>query len=171
MTPEDIDVIYEAEAAAGSDEPRSTYERFLRQQHEGRRVVFLAFWEGSFAGYVTVVWTSDYPPFREAGIPEINAFEVLPGLRRRGIGSRLMDEAEALVATRSPIGGIAVGMTPDYGPAQRMYVLRGYVPDGLGVWSHDHRVALGESLKVDHELYLALTKQLRRQSKADEAIL
>jgi ribosomal protein S18 acetylase RimI-like enzyme len=53
---------------------------------------------------------------------EIVDFNVRPDLRRRGIGTRLMDEAEALIATRSPIAGIGVGLGLDYGPAQRLYV-------------------------------------------------
>ena len=86
-----------------------------------------------FAGYLNVVWQVEYPPFRESGIPEIQDFNVLPRFRRKGIGSRLMESAERLAAERSHIVGIGVGMTEDYGAAQRLYALRGYVPDGRGL--------------------------------------
>ena len=66
-------------------------------------------------------------------MPEINDFNVVRSYRRRGIGTALMDEAETLIRERSVEAGIGVGMYADYGPAQRMYVLRGYVPDGLGL--------------------------------------
>jgi hypothetical protein len=38
-----------------------------------------------------------------------------------------------LVAERSDVVGLGVGLYPDYGTAQRMYVRRGYLPDGRGV--------------------------------------
>ena len=82
--------------------------------------------DGGFAGYVTIVWSPGYAAFREAGIPEISDFNVLPHVRRRGIGTALMDAAEVLVGGRSDTVGIGVGLYPDYGrPAQRLYVLRG----------------------------------------------
>lgn len=52
-----------------------------------------------------MVWVPYYEPFREAGIPEIQDFNVLPRYRRQGIGMVLMDAAEALIATRSTTAG------------------------------------------------------------------
>jgi hypothetical protein len=52
-------------------------------------------------------------------------------------------------------------MTPDYGPAQRLYVLRGYIPDGRGLASHDRIVEYGEPVPVDDNLVLHFTKALR----------
>ncbi len=161
MAREDIDLISSTVSAAGwNDHPRSLYENYAASQEADRRVVLLAFWEGELAGFLTVIWESNYPPFRDEGVPEVNDFGVLPSLRRRGIGTRLMDEAEAVIATRSPVAGIGVGMMPSYGPAQRLYAKRGYVPDGRGLWSHDHYITLGETVVVDHDLYLCLTKAL-----------
>jgi hypothetical protein len=37
-----------------------------------------------FAGYACILWRSGYEPFRQAGIPEIADFNVLPAHRRRG---------------------------------------------------------------------------------------
>ena len=91
--------------------------------------MLLALLSGEVAGYLTVDWQPAYPPFRQEGIPEIQDFNVLPPLRRRGIGGRLMDEAERRIAERASVAGIGVGMFGDYGAAQRMYVKRGYVPD------------------------------------------
>src|SRR5687767_8107793 len=87
---------------------------YLSEQQRGIRTVFVAFVGGDFAGCVTVVWTSFYPPFRATGIPEIQDFNVLPRFRRQGIGTRLMDEAERKVSERSGVAGIGVGMSPDY---------------------------------------------------------
>ena len=52
-------------------------------------------------------------------------------------------------------------MTPDYGVAQRLYVLRGYVPDGLGLHWKDHPTRYGEEVRVDDDLVLYFTKELK----------
>src|SRR5690348_2076434 len=123
----DPEMIAAAMAAIGWNKPLSQYERYLGEQRAGTRDILVARVDGDYAGYVTVRWESPYEPF--GGIPEIQDFNVLPKLRRRGIGSALMDAAEALVAQRSAVVGIGVGLYPDYGQAQRMYVRRGYLPD------------------------------------------
>lgn len=158
----DIPSIASAFAAIGWDKPASQYERYLAEQSRGERVVLVAFQDERFAGYLTVAWQSGYAPFRAAGIPEIVDFNVLPQVRRRGIGSRLMDEAEQRVAERSAVVGIGVGMDPDYGAAQRLYVKRGYVPDGRGLSSNGRHVRWGETVTVDDGLNLHFTKELNR---------
>jgi ribosomal protein S18 acetylase RimI-like enzyme len=99
-----------------------------------------------------------HPPFRDAGVPEIQDFNVLPAFRRRAIGTKLMDEAERLILERSFVIGIGVGLHHDYGAAQRLYVKRGYVPDALGITSHGRRVNWGEKAKIDDDLVLWFTK-------------
>lgn len=156
----DIPAIAAAFAAIGWNKPAAQYERYLAEQHRGEREVLVAAWEEAFAGYVTIVWRSAYEPFRDAGIPEIADFNVLPHRRRRGIGSRLLDEAERCIAARSPLGGIGVGLYADYGAAQRLYVKRGYAPDGRDLISHRRRVIGGERVVVDDDLALYFTKVL-----------
>jgi len=98
--------------------------------------------------------------FREAGIPEIADFNVLIKYQRKGIGTRLMDEAERRIAQRSSIAGIGVGLTSDYGAAQVLYVKRGYVPDGHGICSDGQSLEYGEQISIDDDLVLYLTKVL-----------
>ena len=112
-------------------------------------------------GYVTVKWRSDYPAFAECEIPEIQDFNVLPPFRRRGIGTLLLERAEALIAARSPVVGIGVGLTSDYGPAQRLYARRGYLPDGRGIAATHAAVAPGQVVRVDDDLVLYLNKAVR----------
>lgn len=156
----DIPHIATAFQEIGWHKPVSLYERYLIEQAQEVRDVFVAFVEAQFAGYLTVCWKSTYEAFREKNIPEIVDFNVLPKFRRMGIGSQLMDQAERAIAKVSPVAGIGVGMTPDYGAAQRLYILRGYVPDGLGLHWRDHYVRYGEQVKVDDNLALYLTKAL-----------
>ncbi|MEZ4674065.1 MAG: GNAT family N-acetyltransferase [Caldilineaceae bacterium] len=157
---DDIVPIAAAFAALGWNKPASQYEQYLAEQQVGERVVLVALIDGDFAGYVTIVWHSHYPPFAAANIPEVVDFNVLPHYRRRGIGSRLMDEAERRIGERSAIAGIGVGLYRDYGPAQRMYVLRGYVPDSRGVYYDTQQVRPGQAVSVDDSLALFFTKEL-----------
>jgi GNAT superfamily N-acetyltransferase len=156
----DIPEITRAFDEIGWNKPASQYEIYLAEQTFRLRDVYVATIKGQFAGYLTIAWKSSYVPFRTAGIPEITDFNVLPKYRRQGIGTQLMDQAEDVIAPISPIAGIGVGLTPDYGAAQRLYVLRGYVPNGLGVYSKDHPIQYEEEIKVDDHLVLYLTKEL-----------
>jgi GNAT superfamily N-acetyltransferase len=144
----------------GWDKPRSQYGRYLSEQQEGIRTIFVAFSGRDFAGYLTINWRPSYPPFRADGIPEIQDFNVLPRFRRRRIGTRLMDEAERKVSERSSVVGIGVGITPDYGAAQRLYVLRGYVPDGMGLTRDGRPVGYGDEITVNDSVVLYLIRSL-----------
>jgi ribosomal protein S18 acetylase RimI-like enzyme len=144
--------------AIGWNKPEAQYLRYFDEQEKGKRIVIVALTGGTFAGYVTVLWVSGYVPFSHAGIPEICDFNVLPQYRRQGIGTMLMAEAERLIAVRSAIAGIGVGMTSDYGAAQRLYFQRGYVPDGRGLCSHGKPVVWGDTITVDDDLVLYFTK-------------
>jgi GNAT superfamily N-acetyltransferase len=157
----DIPEIAEAFQEIGWNKPASQYERYLMEQALKIRDMYIARVDGRFAGYLTICWQSTYASFREKQIPEIMDFNVLPNFRRMGIGTQLMDRAEAEIAKVSPVAGIGVGMTPDYGAAQRLYVLRGYIPDGNGLYYLGRPMQYGQALKVDDNLALYLTKELR----------
>ena len=126
----DADAFAAAFAEMGWDKPAAQFNQYFREQERGRRTVLVAEWEGAVAGYLTILWESSDPVFRSRGIPEIKDFNVLLECRRKGIGSALMDAAEAVVAERSRVVGLGVGLHLGYGSAQRLYVRRGYVPDG-----------------------------------------
>jgi len=76
-----------------------------------------------------------------------------------------VDEAEKRVFERLPVVGIGVGMYAGYGAAQRMYILRGYVPDGLGLFYKDMPVTPGKKVLVDDNLALYLTKERGNEFK------
>lgn len=158
---QDIREIAAAFGELGWNKPASQYERYLLEQSLKTRVMYIARMNGQFSGYLTICWLSGYAPFRQRNIPEIMDFNVLPKFRRMGIGTQLMDRAESEIANVSPVAGIGVGMTPDYGAAQRLYVLRDYVPDGNGLNYLGHPLQHGQTLKADDNLVLYLTKELR----------
>ena len=156
----DIQTVAAAFSELSWNKPASQYERYLAEQVAGQRVVLVAWLDDVFTGYLTICWQSHYQPFREVNIPEIVDFNVLPLFRQRGIGSRLMDEAEQRVVAVSSLVGIGVGMTADYGSAQRLYVRRGYIPDGRGLMYEGHPVKFGEKIPVDDNLCLYFKKEL-----------
>lgn len=157
----DIPVIAKAFEELGWHKPQSQYERYWLEQTLKSRDVYVALLEEQFAGYLTICWKSGYEPFYEKNIPEVTDFNVLPKFRRMGIGTKLMDKAESEIAEVSLVAGIGVGMTADYGAAQRLYILRGYIFDGLGLHWKDHHVQYGELIRVDDDLALYLTKKLK----------
>ena len=161
LTEQDLEVISTAFAEIGWNKSLAQYQRYLAEQKEGSRDVLVARVDGNFAGYVTIRWLSDYPPFAEDGIPEVKDLNVLPIFRRRGIGTQLMERAEKRISKRSNIVGIGVGMYSDYGGAQRMYVLRGYVPDGRGLTYRSKVLAPMEDTVNDDNLVLYFTKTLK----------
>jgi GNAT superfamily N-acetyltransferase len=153
---DDPEVIAAAFTALGWDKPVAQYEKYLADQRAGVRDVLVATVDDEFAGYLTVQWESSYFD----GIPEISDFNVLPKFRRRGIGTALMDAAEARVAERSQAVGIGVGLYADYGQAQRMYVRRGYLPDGRGLMYDNRPVPPGRTIPIDDAAALMFTKSL-----------
>ena len=155
-------LISKAFAELGWNKPVAQHKKYFHEHESGDRVALVAEIDSEFAGYVTVVWDSGYESFVEKGIPEISDLNVLPSFRRRGIGSALLDEAEAKIAGRSDVAGIGVGMTPDYGAAQRLYALRGYVPDGRGLTQNKEPVKFRQPIVVDHSTVLCFTKILNR---------
>lgn len=157
----DIPQIAEAFQQLGWNKPAAQYERYLKEQTLEMRDVFVAFVEDIFAGYATICRMSSYPSFREARIPEIVDFNVLPQYRRQGIGTALMDRAESEIAKIFRYAGIGVGMDSDYGAAQRLYVLRGYVPDGRGICYRYRFPKHGDQVTVDDDLVLYFIKKLK----------
>ncbi|SRR5258708_7936097 len=163
LSESDPETISRAFRNIGWGKPVAQYQQYFAEQAAGSRICRVATVEGQFAGYVTVNWKPAYIVFVEQEIPEIQDLNVLPEFRRKGIGTRLLDWAEEEIALRSGVAGIGVGLHPGYNAAQRLYVKRGYVPDGRGVTYHNRYVEEGMQVAMDDDLILHLTKQLVHQ--------
>ena len=125
---EDCKIISQAFAKQGwNNKPVEQYQKYLRFQEEGSRDIIIAKVNNKFAGYLTIQWKSNYPPFQEKNIPEVVDFNVLKKHQRKGIGSALMQEAEDRIKKVSPYAGIGFGVTKDYGAAQILYIKRNYI--------------------------------------------
>ena len=150
----------ELDAVLGGTKPAGYFQSVMEMQARGELVLLVAVEQSSYLGHCRVAWKSDYPGLREQNIPEIQDLNVRPDYRRRGIGSALLDEAERLIAERSAQAGIGFGLYADYGAAQRLYVRRGYVPDGRGVNYRLETAVAGETYPMDDDLVLYLVKSL-----------
>ncbi len=143
---------------------KELFDKYLLEQKNNKRIVMVAFDNDQFAGYVTLVWKSQYPFFYENKIPEIMDLNVLPAFRHKGIGKELILTAENIVKEKGDRVGLGVGLYTGkdggYGMAQKLYIKMGYVPDGKGVTYRYQYVLPGESVHVDDDLVLWLTKSL-----------
>jgi GNAT superfamily N-acetyltransferase len=162
MEPTDGQVFTDGEIAQGWHATVEKYEMRLRDQAAGRAVSLVAEYRGCPAGYVNVYPNSAWGAFGNQGLPEIVDFGVLQKYQRRGIGTKLMDAAEQVAARYADTVYLGVGLHNGYGSAQRMYVKRGYIPDGSGVWYRGKQCIQYETVcTVDDDLILYFYKQLQ----------
>lgn len=158
---QDIPEIVSAFESLGWDKPTSLYDYYFQEQQESLRIVFVAKVNSIFAGYVTIRWESPYESFKAQSIPEIIDLNVLPHFRKQGIGGALINECEEIARKHGNAKiGLGVGVTADYGNAQRLYVRLGYVPDGHGLYYKKHQVLHGDMIVIDDEVALHFTKTL-----------
>lgn len=161
MREEDIGGFPQAFAQQGWNKPLSQFQQYYREQREGVRKVFVAASGGDLLGYATLLPQSLAGPFAGMGIPTVYDFNVLQRYQRQGVGTSILNAIEEEVGACSPRICLGVGLHWGYGQAQRMYVKRGYVPDGSGVWYRDKRLEQYAPCCNDDDLVLYLTKELR----------
>lgn len=160
MEEADIQTITDAELAQGWHVEAAKQEMRYLDQQEGRSYALIAEYDGEVAGYINLYREGIDGPEAFRHYPEIVDFGVLIKFRNRGIGSRLMDTAEALAEEMSDTVFLGVGLHYGYGSAQRMYVKRGYIPDGSGVWYQGRVWEQYEDCCNDDDLVLYLSKKL-----------
>lgn len=160
MQQEDAQAITDEEIAQGWNANVEKYQMRLRDFQEGRATALVALYHGSVAGYINVYFNALGGPFAGQGCPEIVDFGVLEKYRRRGIGSRLMETAEKIAAVQAHTVCLGVGLHSGYGSAQRMYVKRGYLPDGSGVWYNNQVCEPYSDCSNDDDLVLYFSKEL-----------
>lgn len=141
----------------GEAEARS----YLADHAEPEGTSFVAAHGHDVIGYLAIVWESNYAGFRSRGIPLVHQVAVAGPFRRRGVATLLLDAAEQLALDRGIATlGITVGLSDEYGPAQRLYGRRGYIPDGRGACRGLRPLSKGMQVTVDDDLIIWLTKDL-----------
>lgn len=160
MIPSDAQIITDEEIKQGWHQTTEKYEMRLVHQAEGSAHAIVAEYRGNVAGYINVYVQAIVGSFANLGMPEIIDFGVLEKYRKKGIGSILMDVAESIAAKSSDTVCLSVGVHNGYGAAQRMYVKRGYIPDGSGVWYGESVCPKYEDCCNDDDLVLFFSKKL-----------
>ena len=131
--------------------------RYFKEQESGEREVLVAEVEGAVAGYITILPCAKQGPF--AGMaPELSDFNVFEPFQNQGIGNLLLEEAEKRVRLISDKVTLGVGLHSGYGPAQRLYIKRGYIPDGTGVWYRNQPLEMNATSQNNDDLVLYLSK-------------
>ena len=133
--------------------------RYFKEQKNGEREVLVAEIDGVVAGYITILPDAKQGPFARMA-PELSDFNVFEPFQNQGIGNLLLEEAEKRVKLFSDKVTLGVGLHSDYGPAQRLYIKRGYIPDGTGVWYQNYQPAINAVCEDIGELVLYLSKNL-----------
>jgi ribosomal protein S18 acetylase RimI-like enzyme len=140
-------------------------ERFARQQSGD--AVYLFAWQGERpVGHVLLVLTGpSKEPMRSAlrNCAHISDLFVVPDCWSRGIGTRLMDEAEALAA-RHGFVQIGLDVAIDNDRAMTLYERRGYVDLGFGerAVSWMYTDSDGQA-QVQNDVLVYLVKLLKRE--------
>lgn len=157
----DIAAITSTDGGNGWNPARILWDQYLSEQQADVRTIMVA-WNGAQPiGYGTLVWLSEYEPFRSRDTPEINNLSTAYAHRNRGVATAIVEALEAIARKAGKITiGLGVGLYPDYGDAQRLYTRLGYCPDGRGVTYHGRPVEPGEQVRLDDDLILWLSKSL-----------
>ena len=132
--------------------------RYFKEQESGEREVLVAEVEGAVAGYITILPSAKHGPFAEV-YPELSDFNVFEPFRNQGIGNQLLEEAEKRVKLVSIKVSLGVGLHSGYGSAQRLYIKRGYIPDGTGVWYRNQPLEMNATSQNNDDLVLYLSKE------------
>lgn len=162
MEPADAQIFDDEYTAQGWHPDVDYYHMRMGEAAEGKCVALTAVYQGQPAGSVYLYFDAQEGPFKGKKIPVIVDFSVLMKYQRKGIGNRLMDAAEQIAAQHGDTVCLGVGLSREYGSAQRMYVKRGYIPDGSGVWYQNQQCIQYETTcTIDDDLVLFLSKKLK----------
>lgn len=160
MSKNDIEKLVHGFAEQGWNKPYEQFLEYYMQQENNEKLVIIAEFNGDIAGYVTLLPFAETGPFAKKNITEIVDFNVLIKYQRKGIGTKIMDIAEGLAKDKGDHVSLSVGLHSGYGTAQRMYVKRGYIPDGTGVWYYGKQLEPYSKCENDDELTLYFLKSL-----------
>ena len=159
MKNSDVKAIADSFVEQGWDGRTKVLVNYFSEQEAGRRAVFVAEVDGVVAGYVTLIPLANEGPFQYK-FPEIKDFNVFEKFQKRGVGNALLGVAEEVAQKNAPTVTLGVGLHEGYGAAQRLYVKRGYIPDGSGVWYRNAKLLMNAPSRNDDDLVLYLAKNL-----------
>lgn len=155
-TTDDIPALYALYDAMGKNDTNYFEDCF----HKGFKIL-LASSDGQYVGFTILNFTPKYALYKRLDIPEIQDLNVIPDARQKGIATTIVNKCEEMAeaAGKTQIG-ISVPLNASYGPAQRLYIKLGYMPDGNGI-TYDREPVQGEQrYPADDDLCLMMLKDL-----------
>lgn len=124
-------------------------------------IILIASTEGQDVGFTILNFTPKYALYKKLDIPEIQDLNVIPDARQKGIATTIVNKCEEMAeaAGKTQIG-ISVPLNKSYGPAQRLYIKLGYMPDGNGITYDREPVSESQRYSPDDDLCLMMLKDL-----------
>lgn len=159
MNYDDIPFICRAEG----DESQANIAYLNRQldnQEKNECSALLALYNGAVAGYVFLYYQCRWGGLAGCNIPGIVGLIVFEEYRRKKIATILLDVAEDIARQHHNKIYLDVCLNSNYGPAQRFYIKRGYIPDGKGVYYEEKVCETDTVCRNNDELTLCLVKEL-----------
>lgn len=159
MTYDDIPSICKADN--DESENNLTYlKNQLVNQDKQECSALVALYEGEIAGYVFLYYRCRWGGMANCNLPGVVDLIVFEKYRKKGIATVLMDVAEDIARNYNNKVYLDVCLNSEYGTAQRLYIKRGYVPDGKGVYYEEKVCETNAVCANDDELTLCLVKEL-----------
>lgn len=156
----DLPLVIDSIATLGWSIDINVYKNYILKHLEMKDPFWIMLDGNVFVGHVLLKWSPEYTYFNENNIPEIANLMVMPNYLRMGYATKLMDVAEAEAKTKSKLVGLGVGLYKDYGPAQKLYMKRGYKLDGNGITYNCESAIPGHKVMVDDDLLIWLIKEI-----------
>ena len=156
---------------AGEDESERNIvylKKQLLNQDKQECSALIALYDGNVAGYVFLYYKCRWGALADCGLPGVADLIVFKKYRQKGIATSLMNVVEDIAKRHSNKVYLEVCLSSEYGPAQRLYVKRGYIPDGKGVYYQDRVCETDAICKNNDELTLCLIKELYMPGLLDQ---
>jgi len=158
MNYDDIPFICKADGDE-SQENIAYLKRQLDNQEKRECTALLALYNDTAAGYVFLYYQCRWGGLRGHNIPSIVDLIVFEKYQRKKIATIILNAAENIAKQHCNKIYLDVCLNSDYGPAQRFYIKRGYIPDG-GVYYEEKICETDAVCQNNDELTLCLVKEL-----------
>lgn len=155
-TKEDIPALYTLYEAMGKKDAG-----YFESCFEKDFTILIALEDNKNVGFTILNFNPKYALYKKLDIPEIQDLNVIPDARQKGIATAIVNKCEEIAEDNGKTQiGISVPLNKSHGPAQRLYIKLGYMPDGNGITYDREPVSDVSRYCVDDDLCLMMLKDL-----------